>query len=199
MPHIDYYFTTVSPYAYLVGPRLEEIAQRRGATVTYKPVDLISTFGRTGGVPLPERHPARVEYRAQELPRQARRLNMPFNLKPAHWPVNPAPSAYAIIAAQKAGGGNLPLLVHRLLASCWAEEKDVSQDDVIKACLAEADFDPGLADSGLLTGAEIYAANLEEAVAAGVFGSPFFICDSGQKFWGQDRLDDLDAHLGGDI
>lgn len=199
MPHIDYYFTTMSPYAYLVGDRLEEMADRRGATVTYKPFDLMTAFGRTGGLPLPERHPARIEYRAEELPRQARRLGMPFNLKPAFWPVNPAPSAYAIIAAQANGGGDVGGLVHRLLAACWAGEKDISDEAVIKSCLEEAGFDPALTESGLLTGAEVYAQNLEEAVGRGVFGSPFFIADSGQKFWGQDRLDDLDAHLAGDI
>lgn len=199
MPHIDYFFTTVSPYAYLVGTRFEEIAQRRGVTVTYKPFDLVAAFPRTGGVPLPERHPARVEYRAEELPRQARKLGMQFNLKPAHWPVNPAPSAYAIIAAQKAGGGDVGLLVQKLMAACWVEERDISQDDVIKDCLAASDFDPSLADSGLLAGAEIYSQNLEEAVSKGVFGSPFFIVDTGQKFFGQDRLEDLDAHLAGNL
>ena len=50
-----------------------------------------------------------------------------------------------------------------------------------------------------MSGAETYAANLEEAVNAGVFGAPFYVVDSGQMFWGQDRLDDLDAHLAGEI
>ena len=44
-------------------------------------------------------------------------------------------------------------------------------------------------------GAEIYERNLEEAIAAGVFGAPFYVADSGQRFWGQDSLDDLDLHL----
>jgi hypothetical protein len=54
-----------------------------------------------------------------------------------------------------------------------------------------------LADKGLLTGAETYARNTEEAVLAGVFGSPFYVVDTGQKFWGQDRLEDLELHLAG--
>ena len=66
---------------------------------------------------------------------------------------------------------------------------------MIKACLSEAGFDPSLADSGLLAGAETYAANLEEAVNRGAFGAPFFITDDDQRFWGEDRLDDLEAHL----
>ena len=34
MPHIDYYFATLSPYTYLAGTRLEEMAARHGATIT---------------------------------------------------------------------------------------------------------------------------------------------------------------------
>ena len=51
----------------------------------------------------------------------------------------------------------------------------------------------------MLTGAEIYAANLEDAVHAGVFGSPFYVLDDGAMFWGQDRLEDLDLHLSGKL
>ena len=199
MAHINYYFSMLSPYAYLVGDRLNAIAKRHGATVTYKPFDIMAAFPRTGGEPLPERHPSRIEYRSQELPRQARKLGMELNLKPAFWPTNAAPSSYAIIAAQKAGGGDLPGLVHSLLRACWVEDKDIADDAVIKSCLEAAGFDPSLADSGLLSGAETYAANLEDAVNDGVFGSPFFVVDTGQKFWGQDRIDDLEAHLAGDL
>ena len=36
---IDYYFTAISPYAYLGHDRLMQIAAKHGATVTPKPVD----------------------------------------------------------------------------------------------------------------------------------------------------------------
>ncbi|WP_299772838.1 2-hydroxychromene-2-carboxylate isomerase [uncultured Tateyamaria sp.] len=199
MAHIDYYFATLSPYTYLAGKRFEALAQQHGATVTYKPLDVIALFGRTGGTPPKDRHINRIEYRAQELVRQAKKYDMPFNLKPAHWPTNAAPSSYAIIAAQNAGGGDLGTLVHAILRAVWAEEKDIAQDDVIKACLTEAGFDPSLADSGLLSGAETYAANLEQAVDKGVFGAPFYIVDGDQRFWGQDKLEDLDLHLSGKL
>ncbi|MDJ0822234.1 MAG: 2-hydroxychromene-2-carboxylate isomerase [Paracoccaceae bacterium] len=197
MAHIDYFFSTISPYTYLAGTRLEEIAAKHGASVTYKPMDVVTLFGRTGGTPPKDRHPSRQEYRAQELTRWAKKLGMPFNLKPTHWPTNAAPSSYAIIAAQNEGGGDLGVLVHALLRACWAEEKDVADDTVVRAALAEAGFDPALADSGLLAGAETYAANLEEAVNRGVFGAPFYITEDDNRFWGQDRLDDLDLHLSG--
>ena len=196
MPRIDYFFSTLSPYTYLAGTRMEEVAARHGAEIVYKPLDIIALFARTGGTPPKDRHPSRQEYRAQELVRQAEKLGMPFNLKPAYWPTNGAPSAYAIIAAAKAGGGDLGALVHGFTRAVWAEERDIARDDVIREILEAAGFDPGLADSGLLTGAETYAANLEEAVSRGAFGAPFYIvAETDQRFWGQDRIEDLDRHL----
>jgi 2-hydroxychromene-2-carboxylate isomerase len=198
MPHIDYYFATISPFTYLSGTKLEAVAKKHNATITYKPLDIMGLFGRTGGIPPKDRHPNRQAYRLQEMRRRAIVAGLPLNLKPAFWPTNPAPSSYIIIAAQ-AAGGDVGKLVNTITRNCWADEKNIAEDDVIRACLAEAGFDPALADSGLLNGAETYSANLEEAVAKGVFGAPFFITDTDERFWGQDRLDDLDRHLAGDF
>ncbi|MEP4196717.1 MAG: 2-hydroxychromene-2-carboxylate isomerase [Aliishimia sp.] len=199
MAHIDYYFSTLSPFVYLAGTRFEEVATKYGVEIRYKPLDLATLFGRTGGVLPKDRHPNRLAYRAQDLPRQARKAGVPFNLKPMFWPTNPAPSCYAIIAAQTAGGGDMGKLVHALTRSTFAEEKDIAQDEVIRACLAESGFDPALADTGLLSSAETYASNLEDGINAGVFGSPFYITDKGEAFWGQDKIDDLDLHLAGKL
>lgn len=197
MPHIDYFLTTLSPYAYLAGTRLEEIAARHGATITYKPLDTAALFARTGGTALPQRHVSRQEYRLQELRRQAKKAGLPLDPNPAFWPVNGAPAAYAIIAAQAEGGGDVGSLVHCFGAATWAKGLNIADDAVIQDCLRQAGFDPTLADRGLMIGAETYGANLEEAVMRGVFGVPFYIIDQDERFWGQDRLDDLDAHLAG--
>ena len=196
MAHIDYYCATLSPFVYLAGTRLEEIARRHDAAITYRPLDVVALFAKTGGTPTREQHPARQEYFAQELRRQSQKAGLPLNLKPAHWPTNGAPAAYAIIAAQKAGGGDLGALVHGIGTACWAQECDIADDAVIRRCLEGAGFDPDLADKGLMEGAETYGRNLEDAVRAGAFGVPFYITDDDARFWGQDRLEDLDAHFG---
>lgn len=195
MTNIDYYFTGVSPYTYLGGRRLEEIAKTHGALINYKPLDILALFARTGGISPKERHVSRQDYRLQELNRQAAKAGLPLNLQPAFWPTNSAPSAYAIIAAQTAGGGDLGGLVHAITSACWAQDKDIADEAVIRTCLSAAGFDPDLANSGMLQGAETYVQNLEDAVAAGVFGAPFYVTDTDERFWGQDRLDDLDWHL----
>lgn len=194
MATIDYYFGTFSSYAYLAGDRLERIAARHGAQITYRPLDLFQLFDRTGGQRPAERHPARLAYRRQELTRWSQHLGMPLNIDTP--PANTAPSSYAIIAAQEQGGGDVGGLVRAILRAHWAEGRDIADDGVIRGALAETGFDPALADTGLFTGAEQYGRNLDRAAAAGVFGAPFYVVlDSGQKFWGQDRLDFLDRHL----
>jgi len=199
MAHIDYFFATVSPFTYIAGTRMESVAAKHGATVAYKPLDAIALFARTGGVAPKDRHPARQAYRLQELRRQAAKAGLPINLRPAFWPANPAPSSYAVIAAQKAGGGNLGGLVAALTRKCWADEQNIAEDDTIRAALTEAGFDPALADGMMAAEAEEYAANLEEAVNRDVFGAPFYLVDGTEHFWGQDRIEDLDLFLGGRI
>ena len=194
MAHIDYFMFTLSPYSYLGGTELEKIAAKHGASITYKPFALLKVFEETGTLPPGQRHPSRQANRLQELARVSKRTGLPLNLKPAHWPTNPAPSCYAIIAAQEAGGGDLGGLCHSILRACWAEDKDISEDAVVKACLEENGFSAGLADSGLLSGAETFAANTEEALKRGVFGAPSYVVGD-EIFWGQDRLSYLDDYL----
>lgn len=198
MLQIDYFFSTLSPYTYLAGTRLEDIAARHGATVAYRPFDIGALFARTGGTPLPQRHDSRKAYRLQELRRQSVKTGLPLNPQPMFWPVNAAPSSYAIIAAARSGQGDVGALTHAFLRACWAENRNIAEDDVIRDILAANGFAPDIADRGMLMAAETYAQNLEEAVARGVFGSPFYIVGD-ERFWGQDRLEDLDLHLSGKL
>ncbi|SEN35997.1 2-hydroxychromene-2-carboxylate isomerase [Pseudorhodobacter antarcticus] len=196
MAHIDYYFATISPFVYLAGTRMEAIAAKHGATITYKPLDGPALFARMGKPA--EVHPARVDYGLQDRTRQAAKLGLAMSARPAFFPTNRAPSSYAVIAAQAAGGGDMGVLVHALTRACWAEDRNVAEDDVIRAALAEAGFDPDLASRDMLASAEAYGTNLEEAVARGVIGVPFYMVGDA-RFWGQDRLEDLDLHLAGKI
>lgn len=198
MVQIDYFFATISPFAYLGGPAFRAVTEKHRAEVRFIPLDAPALFPRTGGQILAERHESRKAYRLQELRRQAAKAGKPLNLKPAFFPVNPAPSSYAVIAAAKAGGGDLHGLVQAFGRAVWAEDRNIAEDDVVKAILAANGFDPAIADRGMLMAAETYAANLEEAVVRGVFGVPFFITGE-EMFWGQDRIGDLDLHLSGKL
>lgn len=198
MPQIDYFFAAISPFVYLGGQRLEAVAAKHGASIRYIPIDAPALFPRTGGQVLADRHASRKSYRVQELKRWSARLAMPLNLTPAFFPVNPAPASYAIIAAAKAGGGDLAGLVHAFPRAVWAEGRNISDDEVVKEILTKYGYDAGIADKYMLMAAETYASNLEEAVSRGAFGVPTYVVGD-QIFWGQDRLEDLDLYLAGKL
>jgi 2-hydroxychromene-2-carboxylate isomerase len=193
---IEMFFSTVSPWVYLAGLRMEEIAARHGADIRYVPLDAGALFARTGGQALADRHESRRAYRLQELRRWSAHLGMKLDLQPMYFPVNPAPSSYAIIAAQKAGGGDLAGLIHAFARAVWAEGRNIAEDEVVQDILAAHGYDPKIADRYMLAAAETYVSNLEEAVSRGVFGVPFYMVGE-EGFWGQDRLDLLDRHLAG--
>ena len=196
MAHIDYYFSLLSSYTYLAGDRFAQIAAAHGATVRYKPFDILTMMDRVGAPRPAERSDARKVYRLQELKRFAEALGKPMNFQPAFWPTNAAPASYAVIAAQEAGGGDLDGLVQRFLKAVWEEDRDIADDAVITEALKASGFDPMLSMTGMLKGAETYTQNLEEGLKAGIFGSPFYIVtDTDERFWGQDRLEMLDAYL----
>jgi 2-hydroxychromene-2-carboxylate isomerase len=194
MAEIDYYLFPLSPFSYLAGLELEEAAARQGAAIAYKPVQLPRIFAEVGTPQVKDRHPSKAKYRLQELARLARAKAMPITLQPRHWPTNPMPASAAIVSAQAAGGGDVGALVHGFLRAVWAEERDIAEDETVRAVLAEAGFDPGLADRGLLTAVETVERNTDEAVQRGVFGVPSYLVGD-EVFWGQDRLPLLEAHL----
>lgn len=198
MVQIDYFFATISPFCYLAGARLEAVAARQGASVRYLPINAPALFPRMGGQVLAERHESRKAYRLQELRRWAARLGVPLDLKPPYFPANPAPSSYAVVAAARIGGGDLAGLVQAFPRAVWAEGRNIADDAVVQEIVAAHGFDPKAVDRGMFAAADTYASNLEEAVLRGVFGVPFYLVGD-ERFFGQDRLEDLELFLAGKI
>ncbi len=192
---IDYYLFLISPWAYLGGPRLKEIARRHDAEVRVKPIDARIVFPRTGGLPLAKRAPERQAYRLAELARWSAHLDLPLNLHPAHFPAPDEAAARLVIAASETGGDPLGLS-QAILAALWTQERDITDSGVLAAAARESGPD----GPALLARAQApailarYQAISEEAVARGVFGSPTYAFEE-ELFWGQDRLDFLERAL----
>ena len=95
---IPYYFSVISPWAYLGHAEFMQIAARHGLTVDYRPVDLGRLFAETGGLPLAKRHPARQRYRMLELQRWRARRDIPLVLRPKYWPFSAALADRLVVA-----------------------------------------------------------------------------------------------------
>jgi 2-hydroxychromene-2-carboxylate isomerase len=201
MIEISCFYTLSSPWAYLAGPRLQDVVRRHRARLLLKPFDFQEVVPRTGGVPIRTRPRPRRDYHAVELDRWRRHLGMPLNLTPRFYPMeNPAPgwnkpAGHMVIAARQAGE-NPFRLSHALLRALWAEERDIADPRVRGAVADENGYDgPALLAAETTEAVQReYRDNGAEAEGLGVFGSPTFVVE-GELFWGQDRLDFVDRAL----
>ena len=192
---IDYYFATISPYAYLGHDRFAAIAQKHGATVAVKPINLGEVFPVSGGLPLSKRAPQRQAYRLVELERWAQYLGKPMRIQPQYFPVNGDLAAYWILAAAESGPAQALALAGAVGRAIWEQDRNIADAATMEAIAAECGLPKSLAQRAQAPEiVEKYAALTREAIARGVFGAPTYIVED-ELFWGQDRLDFLDRKM----
>jgi 2-hydroxychromene-2-carboxylate isomerase len=137
---IDYYFTLVSPWAFLGHKPLVDLAKAQNVTINYKPVDLGDVFPHTGGLPLPKRHPARQKYRILELQRWREARGVALKINPKHWPFPPATANRTIIAIAQSGADPHPY-TQRAFEGIWVKDEDLAQEDKLVALMNECGHD----------------------------------------------------------
>jgi 2-hydroxychromene-2-carboxylate isomerase len=193
---IDYYFSLVSPWAYLGHAEFLKLAERHAATVAFRPVNLGRLFPESGGLPLAKRHPLRQAYRLIELQRWREKRDLPLVLKPRHWPFDQTLADQTAIAVAQDHPHAIGAFLALAFRAVWAEEQDLGAAETLRAILASLELPAAeiLAKAGAPATAEAYEANLRDALAVGAFGSPTYVV-SGELFWGQDRLEMLDEML----
>ena len=192
---IEYYLSVVSPWSYLGHQRFCDIARRHSAEIQYLPIDSSILFAKTGGLALKDRSSQRKRYRMQELRRWRNRLELELNLEPQFFPTDSNLASCVIIGALEAGY-NVTELVYELMRAVWVREEDVSETSVVVSAI---DRSGGSVDDLLATARnskvqDILVQNSEQAVSKGVFGVPSYVVGE-EVFWGQDRLEFLDAFL----
>jgi len=187
---IDFYFDFSSPYGYLASTEIDALAARHGRSVTWRPFVLGAAFKLTGQRALTEQ-PLRGDYARRDFARSARLLGVPFKL--------PDPFPFFALAASRAcywleEPSQAKALAKAVYHAAFGEGRDITPVPVV------AEIARGLGSQGLEQGLEQPATKAglrdatDQALARGVFGSPFFIVD-GEPFWGHDRLDQLDRWL----
>lgn len=194
---IDYYLAPMSPFAYLGHARFAAIAKQAGASVRVLPMDLGGkVFPVSGGLPLGKRAPQRQAYRLLELQRFSAFLGVPLILQPAYFPVAGDDASRLIITVQSADGSDAAMrLTGALLSAVWAQQRNIADEAVLMAVLAEQGLSADrLVASRSTTVQQTYDTNTQQAIDAGVFGAPSYVID-GELFWGQDRLDFVQRRL----
>ena len=200
---IEYYYALASPWSYLGNKLLREIAQKHAVAVDPIIVDYDRMFAASGTIPLPQRPRLRKAYRLVELKRWSERRGVPLNPQPTHYrgeteEPNETLGALMVTAAKAAGDDSLRL-GHAIARALWAEERFPFEREELTAIATAEGFD----GEALLVAAEseetrrLYDRQTEQSIAKGVFGMPYYIYRD-EPFWGQDRLELLEATIARD-
>jgi 2-hydroxychromene-2-carboxylate isomerase len=197
-PRIDYYFSFVSLWSYIGSRAFHQLVQRHDLEVAYKLIDLHKIFRAGGGLPVTQRPPQRQAYRFVEMQRWRDLRDIPLVLKPKHHPSNPDIGHRMLLAAM-AGGEDVSRFVHNALKVLWVDDLNIEDPDLVVAVANKS----GLDGIRLLEKCDAAAYHAQaqqltqEAVARQVFGTPFYVYRD-EPFWGQDRLDMLEAAITSD-
>ncbi len=197
-PLVDFWFDYSSPFAYLGATQIASVAAAAGATVRWRPMLLGGLFKDLGtpDVPLFAMPEAKRVYLSREMNRWAHWWGVPFRF-PGRFPIRTvAPLRLTLLA-----GGAAPALAARIFAAAWVEDRDIADPTVLRTLAADAGVDPMLVDRTGEPGVKQALVDATAAArAAGVFGAPTCVVhDPGGPllFWGQDRLELVDAALRG--
>jgi 2-hydroxychromene-2-carboxylate isomerase len=130
-----------------------------------------------------------------ELQRWREKRGLSFSLHPKNWPFDCALADRSVVAVVQSGS-NPAAYIGDVFKAVFEEERNCADEAVLGDILRRAGHDAQaiLAAARAPETEAAYKANIAEALAAGVFGSPTYIRE-GELFWGQDRLELLDDAL----
>jgi 2-hydroxychromene-2-carboxylate isomerase len=193
---IEFWFDFASGYAYFAALEIEALAERHGRTVAWRPFTLGAAFKVTGAQGL-SRTPLKGEYARHDWQRLARLKRVPFKL-PENHPRTGLPAIRAFYHLERTDAGAAAALAKRVIIGYFQDGLDTDDPNAIAGAAAPLGIDPNMILAGI---ADPYVKAIareqgEQAVARGVFGSPWMFVD-GEPFWGSDRLPMVERWLGG--
>ncbi len=193
---VEFYYDFSSPYTYIASCRIEKICEDNGAELEWKPFLLGGLFNETGVKPAREIE-SKFAYVKEDTKDSAKYYGVEF-IFPELFPLNSVKTMRGAFAASEKD--KLVEYNHEMFRLYWTEGQDLSKDDILRDAVAGVGIDPDWF-IGRIGEQEIKDRLREEtskAAQRGAFGAPtFFIGD--KMFWGNDRLDFVDAYLKGKL
>jgi 2-hydroxychromene-2-carboxylate isomerase len=194
-PPIAFYFDFTSPYSYIASEWIEALAARHARTVDWKAILLGATF-QAAELKSPVSHPVKREYSLRDFERSARFAGVPMRL-PDKFPISTQNAARVFWWLRDTRSAST--------ASHWARHglrayftRGVDLSDVVRLREMAAEFGLPPDEAEAVWNDPVWKARLkaenDAAVAAGVFGAPFFMVD-GEPFWGNDRRTQIERWL----
>ena len=194
MQPIDFYFDFSSPYGYLASTRIDGLGAKYGREVRWRPILLGATFKVTGLPPLPT-VPLKGDYSRHDFARSARHHGVAYT-HPSVFPIATQAPARAFYWLDAQNPTKAKQLAAALYEAYFQRDVNISNPSDTVAVAAAMGVDGPALEAALNDPAvkEKLKVEVEQAIARGVFGSPFIFVDD-EPFWGMDRFDQIERWL----
>jgi 2-hydroxychromene-2-carboxylate isomerase len=191
---IHFYFDFSSPYSYIASEWIEALAARHGRTVHWKAVLLGATF-QAAELKSPVSHPIKREYSLHDFERSARFAGVPLKV-PEKFPIPTQNAARVFWWLHDQDVERAKSWARTCLRAYFTRGVDLSDRAALRGLADEAGLGADVAEAVWNDPAwkQRLKAENEAAIAAGVFGAPFFVVD-GEPFWGNDRRPQIQRWL----
>ena len=187
---IELYFDFSSPYGYLAACQIDDLAGEFDRGVVWRPYLMGAAMKITGRRPLVT-DPLVGEYARKDLERSARYIGVPISL-PEPFPVATVAACRAYYWLLDQDEEKAKALAMALYRAFFVEGRNIGETEVVLDLAASLGIDREALASALQDPQvkEKLKVVTDDAIARGIFGSPFVIVD-GEAFWGSDRLDQV--------
>jgi 2-hydroxychromene-2-carboxylate isomerase len=194
---LEFFFDCSSPWTYLAFVRLLERAPHLPINLIWKPILVGGVFNKVNGDVYSQRanpNPIKAAYYKKDLGDWARLAGVKL-ISPSVFPVRSVTAMRGCFFALSQD--KLVPYAKALFEAYWEQDQDIGQHEVIADCASKAGLDGAAcleaaaspeAKAGLL-------ANTEELIVRGGFGSPTFFVNHDDMFFGNDRLELVEAAI----
>ncbi|NDY93975.1 2-hydroxychromene-2-carboxylate isomerase [Ideonella livida] len=193
---IDFWFDFSSPYAYIADEWIDALAARHGRTVRRHAILLGVTF-QAAELRSPVSYPIKRDYALRDFARSARFERVPY-VQPQPFPIatHLAARVFWWLHDGAAGPTAAAAWTRSALRAYFTRGVPLNDPAALKALAADSGLDAEAAEAAWNDPVwkDRLRAENDAAIAAGVFGAPFFKVD-GEPFWGNDRKAQLAAWL----
>ena len=196
MSQIDFYYDFRSPFAYFATQRMNLLTDV-GAEMTWRPIYVSVLLNlQANKEPWAERDdpfcPAKRAHFMADIFRLIEYWKIPFNMPSPPVPI--CDEAMAIAALLERDGVPHAEFRDAVFKAVWQDQKDATDPDVLRACLAAGQHDPALLEQATDKGVDLLTQNTLVAYERGVFGVPTFVVGE-ELYFGADRMELLASRL----
>lgn len=194
MRRLEFWFDFASTYSYIAAMRIEKLCAEAGVTLQWVPFLLGPIFQLQGWNDSPfNLNERRGAYMWRDLERLTGKYALPWKHPSAFPRASTLATRVACSVADEPWCGSF---IRGVFVANFGEDRDIGREDVIVDVLG------ALGQNGRdVVGRALeperrtrLRANVERAIASGIFGAPNCIVD-GELFWGEETLEDAIAWM----